>query len=195
MYGILLFLLIQKVLFAQSLEKSRSFQVDKILSSTIGKNEFVVSVSLTYSSGGQHIYIIKQTKDSLLVTEYGKTVDNKIEGVVSISANDDTSFVKKVSMLYDDIKQNHSYQSYSKEILSDGYFFLTYYEENKLQIFNNKGASKNQLAMIDDIFYRLEGLSITPFGGVNPRRKYLKIENWDELLKYLKSGSMYNISK
>ena len=191
----LLCLLVMNVSFSQLLELDRNFQVDKILSLPMGNNEFIVSVCSSYPSGIQSIYVIKRSKDSLLVTAYVKGVNNEIEEVISISVNDDTMFVKEVENFYSEVKQNHSYKSYSKEVLTGGYFFLTFYEENKLQVFYNKEASQNQRAMINYVFKRLGGFSITPFGGRNPRKKYLRIGSWNELLKYLKIGSVDSVSK
>ncbi|WP_207631711.1 hypothetical protein, partial [Niastella yeongjuensis] len=139
--------------------------------------------------------LVKRAKDSLFVTTYLATMDNSVGGVFSISVNFDTSFTKTVDMLYSDIKQCHSYRPYSKEILTGDDFFVTFYASNKLQIFGRKKASQDQLAKVNFIVKQLNIYALIPYSGYGKRLKYLKIENWNELLKYLKSGSVGSISE
>jgi hypothetical protein len=189
-YCILFFLLIKVVSFSQSIKENISFQIDKIASSALGNKEFVVSAYLY-----NQIYIIKQTEDSLLVTSYSTMADNTIGRVYSVSVNDDTLLAKTVDSLFSDIKQNHNYQSYSKEILTGGNFFLTFYEKNKLQVFYDKKATPVQLTKVNYIVNSLVTYSIIPYSGHNRRLKHLHIQNWNELLKYLRNGSVESVSK
>lgn len=184
-YCVLFFLLIKNLSFSQSIEQTIGTQFDEISLSAIQKKEFVICTYLLYQ-----VYVVKRTQDSLLVVNYGTGTDNKIGGVCSISVNDDTLLAKTVDMLYSDIKQNHSCKPYSKKILIDDVFFLTFYENNKLQIFNRKNGSQDQLKKVKFIFNRLNLYSSRPFSGHNKLLNFLKIENWNELLKYLKDGTV-----
>ena len=190
MYCFLFFLLIMNVLFSQSVEDNRGFQFDKIVTQRMGSDEFLISIGLSYNPSSQRVYILKRTKDSFFVTSYGGRVNNYIGDVYSLFVNDDTLFTKTFDTLYGDIKQSHSYKPYSKETLNGGYFFLTFYENDKLQIYGNNGASQNQLAKIEFVINRLNRLSIAPFSGFNRRIKYIDVQNFNDLLMYLKSNTV-----
>lgn len=190
MYCILFLLILNNGLRSQTLDYARDFQLDKILSLPILNGYFIINVCLSNPSGHQSIYVIKRTKDSLLVTVYVKAPGNEIDGVFALSANRDTLFRRNVDLFYNNIKQDHSYQSYAKDMLTGGYFYLSFYEENQLQLFLDKKASSNQLAMMNSIVNSLTGFLITPITGGNPWKKELNIKNWDGLLKYLKSGTI-----
>lgn len=192
---ILFLLLIKNSLLSQTLEYARNFKLDKILSLPIATDKFIINVGWSYPSGHRSVYVIKRTEDSLLVTFYGGTPGNEIDGVYALSANNDTLFRKNVDLFYSNIKQDHDYQSYSKDVLTGGYFYLSFYEENKLQLFLDKKALPNQLAMMKSIVNRLTGFLITPISGSNPWKKKLTIKNWNELLKYLKTNSIDSLPK
>jgi len=182
MYCILFFLLIMNVSFSQSIKETIGSQFEKIALLPKEGEGFIVGAFI-----GNRIYILQRAKDSLMVTSYATTVNDGIGGVHSILVNDDSLFSKKVDILYSDIKKNHSYQSYSKEVLAGGNFFLTFYENNKLQIFSGKEASQNQLTNMDYILNRLNGYSFIPYKGHKRRSIFLNITNLNELLKYLKN--------
>jgi hypothetical protein len=183
------------VSFSQSIEERRAFQFDKVVSQMTGGGEFLISIGLSYNPSSQRVYILKRTKDSFFVASYGGRVNNYIGDVYFLSVNDDTLFTKTVDTIYSDIKQNHSYKAYSKGILNGGYFFLTFYENSKLQIFANYGASQNLLTKVEFVINRLNGLSVAPFSGYNRRIKYLHVQNFNDLLKYLKSNSVDSLVK
>jgi hypothetical protein len=178
------------VSFSQSIEDNRSFQFDEIVSQKMESGEFMICVGLSYNPSSEQVFILKRTKDSLCVTNYASDVKNHIGDVYSLFVNNYVPFVKTVDTLYDAIKQGHDYKPYTKEMLNGGYFFLTFYENGQLQIFNSSGASQNQLKNIAYIIKCLNGFSASPLGGHNSRKKYLDVQDWSELLKYLKSNSL-----
>jgi hypothetical protein len=183
MFCILFFLLIKNLSFSQPVEQIIGSQFYKIASSAMKDKEFIIGA---YS--GSQMFIVKRTKDSLFVTKYLPSAYEKVGGVVSISVNDDTLLEKTIDTLCNDVKQNHNYQSYSKEIVSDGSFFLTFYANNKLQIFDRKSASPYQLTKVNYIVHRLDVYGIISFDGHDERKRSLKIGNLNELLKFIKSG-------
>lgn len=187
MYCLLFCFLLINGAFSQSIEDNRGFQFHKVISQ-MGEGEILISAGLSYNPSSERVYILKRTKDSFCATGYASTVNNDIGDVYSLLVNNDTLFIKTVDTLYGDIKQGHNYKQYSKEILKGGYFFLTFYANNKLQIFGNSEASKSQLAKIDLIIKRLNSYSVIPFSGRNNHMKYLHIQNWNDLLNYLKTG-------
>lgn len=199
MFLILFFFLVRYWSFSQSVKDAIDFQFDKIASLTLTNKEFIVS---TYIGGGL-AYIIKQTNDSLFVTSYVTKENNEISDVFSVLVNVDTLFSKifdnklfrrRVDSLYRDIREHHSYKPYSKEILAkSGDFFLTFYDKKKLQVFNSEEASLNQGRMVELIVNYVRIYSIVPFGGGNKRIEYLNIKNWNDLLKYLKSGAVDSV--
>jgi hypothetical protein len=156
----------------------------------MGSKEFMVG-----AYRGNEVFILRRTKDSLFATSYLTTIDRKIGDVFLIFVNRDTAFTKTVDTLYSDIKQNHSYQQYSKGVLTGDDFSLMFYVKDKVQIFNRKKASQDQLMKANFIASRLRIYSIMPSSGLNNRKKYLNIKNWNELLKYLKSGTVDSVSK
>jgi len=191
----LLCLLVVKVSFSQLIEENRAFQFDKIVAQSIGDKGFLINIGLSYNPGSEQVYILKRTKDSFSVTSYASTVNNDISDVYSLLINDDTLFTKSIDAFYSDIQQRHSYKPYSKGELRGGRFFLTFYSNDKLQIFSNNMASQSQLTIIDFIINRLNGLSFVPFSGHNNRIKYFYVQNWNELLKHLSSGTVDSLPK
>ena len=189
-YCFLICLLVINVLFSQTVEENRAFQFDKIISQTMGGKEFMISVGLSYNPRGEQVYILKRVKDSFWVTSYVGAINNDIGDVYSVFVNDDTLFKKTIDSLYSDIQQKHSYTPYSPDALKGGYFFLTFFENDKLQVFGNNEASQSQTKYVDFIIKRLSAHSVSPFGGHNIRKKYLNVQNWNELVNYLKSSTV-----
>jgi hypothetical protein len=179
-YCFLFGLLIMNNLFSQSMRENIGEQFDKIASVPMKDKEFTISAFL-----GNRVYVLQKAKDSLLAFSYTTTAGDIISGACSILVNDDSLFLKAVSALFNDIKQNHNYQSYSKETLTNGNFFVTFNEKNKLQIVSRKEATPGQQKNMNFILGRLSGYSITPLG--NGRKvKSLDVTSLNELLKYLK---------
>jgi hypothetical protein len=197
-YCILFILLIENSLYSQFISKVS--QLDTIASLPMGDNGFIVSAYLS-----DRIYILQRVKDSLVATTYAISNDDKIVSVYSLLINNDELFPKvidnklfkrTVDSLCSDVKLNQSYKPYSKEMLTNrGNLFLTFYEGNNLQIFCRKEALPNQELMIHFILARLNGFLVSPFAKPNSRIRYLNIQNWDGLLKYLKSGTVDDMSK
>lgn len=189
-YCILFFILIKHVSFSQ-IEVTIGSQFDALASSlTRGSEGFIIGA---YT--GNQMFIVKKVKDSLSVTKYLTTAYSDIDGVISISVNHDTLFTKTIDSLFSDIKQNHNYRSYSKDLLISDNFFLIFYEKGKLQLFRQKEASQDQRAKAYFIHKRLNIYALIPYKGTNDRIKYLKIKNWKELLQYLGSGEVNSMSK
>ncbi|MBO9204511.1 MULTISPECIES: hypothetical protein [Niastella] len=186
MYCTLFFLLMENSLLSQSISGSKASQLDTIASLKMGDSGFIVSAYLS-----DRVYVIQRSKDSLLVSSYAITMDDEIGAVYSILVNNDTLFTKEVSALYNDIKQNHSYQPYTRERLTSGLnLCLTFYDVDGLQIFCKKGASRNQLAMVQSILGSLNAYSVVPFSRPSRWMKDLKIDKWNELLKYLRTNTL-----
>jgi hypothetical protein len=178
-------------LFSQSISGSKASQLDTIASLKMVNGGFIISAYLS-----DRVYIIQRAKDSLLVTSYAITMDEEIGAVYSVLVNDDTLFTKEVSTLYNDVKQNHSYQPYSREKLTSGLnLSLTFYEKNELQIFRKKEASQNQLMIVQSILGSLNAYLVSPFSRPSRWLRDLRIGNWNELLKYLKSNSIDSLPK
>jgi hypothetical protein len=179
-YGILVCLLIVNVSFSQSIRENIGEQFDKITSVPMKDKEFRISAFL-----GNRVYVLQQAKDSLLAISYTTTGGDAIIGACSILVNDDSLFSKAVSALFNDIKQMHNYQPYSKETLANGNFFLVFNDKNKLQLVSRKEASPGQQKNMNYILGRLGGYSIAPLGNGRKVRS-LEVTSLNELIKYLK---------
>jgi hypothetical protein len=156
-------------------------QFDKIVSVPMKDKEFTISAFL-----GNRVYVLQQAKDSLLAFCYTTTGSDVISGACSILVNDDSLFLKAVAAFFSDIKQKHNYQSYSKEALVNGNFFLTFNDKNKLQMASRKEASPAQQKNMNYILGRLNGYSFIPLKGQGRRLNPLNITNLNELIKYIK---------
>ncbi|AEV99272.1 hypothetical protein A4D02_32240 [Niastella koreensis] len=185
---ILICLFTKNVLLCQSIEASIDSQFDEIALSKKGNTELIIG-----AFKGNEVFVVKRTNDSLFATTYLTSVSNEVGGVFSILINEDTLFSKKVDSLYRDIRQNHSYEPYSKGALTGGNFFLTFCVNDKLQIFDRKSASQNQLTKIDFITRRLSIYAIIPVNGYGKHLKPINVKDWNELLKYLKNGTIDSI--
>lgn len=184
--------------FSQSIDDVISSQFDRIASLMIKDKEFLIGTSV----GGGRIGIIKKTLDSLLVISYAAGTNDDISDAFSVLVNKDELFPKAmnpklfkrtVDSLYIDIKQTHSYKPYSKEILTNtSNFYLIFCELNKRQIFSTEEAMQSQKAMVDFIMNRIYLYSLIPFNGRGRRVEYLDSKNFNELLKYLSSGTVDN---
>lgn len=184
--------------FSQSIDDVISSQFDRIASLMIKDKEFLIGTSV----GGGRIGIIKKTLDSLLVISYAAGTNDDISDAFFVLVNKDELFPKAmnpklfkrtVDSLYIDIKQMHSYKPYSKEILNNtSNFYLIFCELNKRQIFSTEEATQSQKAMVDFIMNRIYLYSLIPFNGRGRRVEYLDSKNFNELLKYLSSGTVDN---
>lgn len=179
-YCILVSLLIMNASFSQSNREAIGEQFEKIAAVPMKEKEFTISAFL-----GNRVYVLQQAKDSLLAISYTTNGSDVISGACSILVNDDSLFLKAVSALWNDIKQNHNYQPYSKEALATGNFFLTFNDKNKLQLAGRKEASPGQQKNMNFILGRLNGYSISPLGH-GRKTKSLEVSSLNELLTQLK---------
>ena len=183
------FLVTSNLLFSQSIKSNIDLQIDKVLTTISGKAEFVSSINL-----GNEVYILCRTKDSLSVTSYTVTANDKVYNVYSISVSDDTSFTNTIDRLFHSVRQSYRYQPYSKRILTGAKFLLTFKENNKLKMFYKEIATQGEIEDIKLIVESMDIYTIMPYGKPNPRIKVLKIEDWNGLLRYFDNighGSKY----
>jgi len=189
-YYIILFLFIKVTAFSQ-IEVTMASQFDAVAKSTmLGTGEYVIGAYIN-----NQMFIVKHVNDSLAVTKYITTMYNEIAGVCSISIAKDTLLSKTVDSLSGDTKQNHNYCPYDKDLLTTDNFFLIFYEKDNLQLFRQKEASHDQQLKAHFILRRLSMYADVPFKGQHSRIKYLNIKSWKELLKYLGSGTVDNMSR
>ena len=174
-------LLINKLLVAQSLEQKINFQIDKIIATTTGKAKFIAA-----SYGKGQIYIIRRTYDSVYVTSYIASAGDTVYDVNSVLIGDNSFFINTIDSLYDHAKELNEYRAYSKNIVTSRHFLLAFYKEKSLQVFYSYLATSEDLRKINRILERLDIYMITPNSGPSRGIRALTIENWGELLKYLK---------
>jgi hypothetical protein len=155
-------------------------QFDKISSLPMGDKEFRISAFL-----GNRVYVLQQAKDSLLAASYIAIGGDAISGACSILVKDDSLFLKAIELLFSDVKQKHNYQPFSKDALTNGNFFLTFNDKNKLQMVGRKEASPGQQKNMNFILGHLSGYMISPL-GYGKRTTPLEVTNFNALLKYLK---------
>jgi hypothetical protein len=72
--------------------------------------------------------------------------------------------------------------------------FIWYFQKKgKLQLFRRKDASPDQQAKANFIYRKLRVYAVIPNKSINSRLSYLNINNWNDLLKYLKSGAVDSV--